>query len=75
MNVAITGPTPAAVLTRARQCACLLDVLRHDLNGAGITQREASLIELADDLASGLFRTFWELPIGTTVDWGNDHGN
>ena len=46
-------------LTRARQCDSLLDVLRTELNRIDIEVREAELIELAHDLASGLYLSFW----------------
>lgn len=56
-------PSAADVLKLARQCNCLLDVLRTELNDAEIDQREAELIGLAADVAARVFVIFWTMPM------------
>jgi len=57
-------PSAAALLTQARQCDCLLDVLRSELNSDDELPRGAELIGIADDLAAVLYRAFWDTPCG-----------
>ncbi|MFD1069947.1 hypothetical protein ACFQ2D_08380 [Luteimonas composti] len=63
MNAAAHIPTARDVLTQARRCAGLIDVLRAEIEQE-IGPREAELIGLADDLAARLYRVFWATPGG-----------